>query len=130
MFIIIYRSIPGTSSLIEALETRPLEQQSWFAGELSAKTATERLETLPVGTFMVRKRVNGCYALMLKTPELPKGVKSMKIEEESGEVYLSHARKFESIQKLVTYYRCYDLTENFNYVSLKNVYLKMPYKDI
>ena len=116
--------------MIEALETKPLGQQSWFAGELSAKTATDRLETLPIGTFMVRKRVNGCYALMLKTPEFPKGVKSMKIEEEDGEVYLSHARKFESIQKLITYYRSHDLTENFNYISLKNVTLKMPYKDI
>ena len=130
MFILNHRSILGASSLIEALETRPIQQHSWFAGELSAKTATERLEALPVGTFMVRKRVNGYYALMLKTPELPKGVKSMKIEEESGEVYLSHAIKFESMQKLVTNYRCYDLTENFNYMSQKNVYLKMPYKDI
>lgn len=116
--------------MIEALETRPIDQQSWFAGKLSAKTATDRLEALPVGTFMVRRRVNGCYALMLKTPEIPKGVKSMKLEEEDGEVYLSHARKFESIQKLVTYYRSHDLTENFNYISLKNVTLKMPYKDI
>ena len=121
-----------TNNVIEDLETKPIEQQSWFAGELSAKTATDRLEALPVGTFMVRKRVNGCYALMLKTPEVPKGVKSMKIEEEdgTGEVYLSHARKFESIQKLITFYRTQDLTENFNYVSLRNVTLKMPYKDI
>jgi hypothetical protein len=81
---------------------------------------------------MVRKRVNGCFALMLKTPEVPKGVKSMKIEEEdgTGEVYLSHARKFESIQKLIIFYRSHDLTENFNYASLKNLTLKMPYKDI
>ena len=63
---------------------------------------------------------------------LPKGVKSMKIEEdeESGEFYLSHARTFESIQKLIIYYRRHDLTENFNYASLRNVTLKMPYKDI
>ena len=121
-----------TNSVIEDLETKPIEQQSWFAGELSAKTATDRLEALPVGTFMVRKRVNGCYALMLKTPEVPKGVKSMKIEEEdgTGEVYLSHARKFESIQKLITFYRTQDLTENFNYEFLKGLKLKTPFKDV
>ena len=122
----------NNTDVVEALETKPLAQQSWFAGELAAKTATDRLETLPIGTFMVRKRVNGCYALMLKTPELPKGVKSMKIEEdeESGEFYLSHARTFESIQKLIFFYRSHDLTENFNYASLRNIALKMPYKDI
>ena len=109
-----------------------MEQQSWFAGELAAKTATDRLEILPVGTFIVRKRVNGSYALMLKTPEFPKGVKSMKVEvdEDSGEFYLSHARKFDTIQKLITFYRSHDLTENFNYASLKDITLKMPYKDI
>jgi hypothetical protein len=65
---------------LEERDNLPLESQSWFAGDLPVKTATDRLEALPVGTFLVRQRANGCYALMLKSPELPRGVKSMKIE--------------------------------------------------
>jgi hypothetical protein len=65
---------------LEERDNLPLESQSWFAGDLPVKTATDRLEALPVGTFLVRHRANGCYALMLKSPELPRGVKSMKIE--------------------------------------------------
>ena len=63
-------------------ESLPLEQQPWYAGQLNVKTANERLEILPIGTFLVRLRDNGQFALMLKTMEKPKGVKSMKIEEE------------------------------------------------
>jgi len=107
-----------------------------FAGDLPVKTATDRLESLPVGTFLVRHRANGCYALMLKSPEQPRGVKSMKIEtrsdNRSGQTvyYLSQARSFPSIAKMVSFYRTRDLTENFNYESLKGITLKTPYKDI
>ena len=108
-------------------ESLPLEQQPWYAGQLNVKTANERLEILPIGTFLVRLRDNGQFALMLKTMEKPKGVKSMKIEEEveaesnQRYFYLSQARKFSSLFKLVTYYRQRDLTENFNYDALKGV---------
>ena len=104
-----------------------MEQQPWYAGQLNVKTANERLEILPIGTFLVRLRDNGQFALMLKTMEKPKGVKSMKIEEEveaesnQRYYYLSQARKFSSLFKLVTYYRQRDLTENFNYDALKGV---------
>ena len=98
---------------------------------------SDRLENLPVGTFLVRQRANGQFALMLKCPERPKGVKSMKIEEEildeNGEerfYYLSQARKFTSLAKMVSYYRHKDLTENFNYEALRGVTLRTPYKDI
>lgn len=97
---------------------------------------SDRLETLPIGTYLVRQRANGQFALMLKCPEKPKGVKSMKIEEdrhdESGErfYYLSQARKFTSLAKMVSYYRHKDLTENFNYEALRGITLRTPYKDI
>ena len=119
---------------LEQRDNLPLESQSWFAGDLSVKTATDRLEALPVGTFLVRQRANGCYALMLKSPELPKGVKSMKIESKvvdgQTQYYLSQARSFPSIAKMVSFYRARDLTENFNYESLRGITLKTPYKDI
>jgi len=117
-------------------ESLPLEQQPWYAGQLNVKTANERLEILPIGTFLVRLRDNGQFALMLKTMEKPKGVKSMKIEEEveaesnQRYYYLSQARKFSSLFKLVTYYRQRDLTENFNYDALKGVTLRTPYKEV
>lgn len=124
------------SSVISESESLPLQDQPWFAGELDVKRANDRLEALPIGTFLVRQRVNGQLALMLKSAEKPKGVKAMKIERgvnsETGEdeVFLSHARKFASVAKLVNYYRARDLTENFNYESLKGLTLKTPYKDI
>lgn len=123
---------------IREQENLPLQQQPWYAGLLDVKTATIRLENLPVGTFLIRVRNCGQYALMLKCQgEKPKGtVKSMKIEEEDLEVesekvfYLSQARKFASLAKLVSFYRHRDLTENFNYEVLRGVNLKFPYKNI
>ena len=113
-----------------------MAQQPWFAGPLNVKTATDRLDSLPIGTFMIRQRDNGQYALMLKCPETPKGVKSMKIEEELDRdtnqkfYYLSQARKFTSLFKMVSYYRHRDLTENFNYEALRGVHLRTPYKQV
>jgi len=58
----------------------------------------------------------------------------MKIEEEDVDqtkfYYLSQARKFTSLVKMVSYYRHKDLTENFNYEALRGVTLRTPYKDI
>ena len=120
---------------IREQENLPLNSQPWYAGELDVKTATVRLENLPIGTFLIRIRQNGQYALMLKSPEKPKGVKSMKIEEEVSDTgercfYLSQARKFQSLPKLVNFYKNKDLTENFNYEALRGVTLRTPYKDI
>jgi len=46
---------------------------------------------------------------MLKSPELPKGVKSMKIESKLADgqtyYYLSQARTFPSIAKMISFYR-------------------------
>ena len=95
------------------MENAPVEQQPWYAGPLSGRVATDRLENLPVGTYLVRQRANGLYALMLKTPEVPKGVKAMAIhrDEGTGEYFFSGARRFDSIQKLIAFYRTSDLTE-------------------
>lgn len=124
-------------SFEQEMEATPLEQQPWFAGTLSGNVASERLEHLPVGTFLVRQRANGMFALMLKTPETPKGVKAMAVNQETlnssngrATFFFSDARKFDSIQKLVSYYRSHDLTENFDYDSLKGVFLKTPYKSV
>ena len=114
------------------MENAPVEQQPWYAGPLSGKVATDRLENLPIGTFLVRQRANGLYALMLKTPEVPKGVKAMAIyrDEGSGEYFFSGARRFDTLQRLVAYYRTRDLTENFDYAALRGISLKTPFKSI
>ncbi len=80
---------------------------------------------------------------MLKTPEQPRGVKAMAIIRDEHQMEdgtgagepsffysFSGARSFESIQKLVAFYRDKDLTENFDYPSLKGVPLKNAYKDL
>lgn len=60
----------------------------------------------------------------------------MKIEEEFDKdsnqkfYYLSQARKFTSLFKMVSYYRHRDLTENFNYEALRGVHLRTPYKQV
>lgn len=117
------------------MESIPLEQQPWFAGQLAAKVASDRLEALPVGTFLVRQRANGLFALMLKTPETPKGVKAMAIQKSydeynQAEFYFSGAKKFPTVQKLVSYHRTRDLTDNFDYPTLKGICLKTPYKNL
>ncbi len=128
--------LEAQSNAMREEENTPLERQPWFAGDLPVKTANERLELLPTGTFLIRRRNNGQYALMLKCPEKPKGVKSMKIEEEVNpttgvrEYFLSQARKFPSLTRMIAHYRTRDLTENFNYEALQGVCLKKPFKDI
>ena len=116
-------------------EETPLEEQPWFAGTLAGKVACDRLEALPVGTFLIRQRANGQFALMLKTPEQPRGVKAMAImreEEDDGSTTycFSGARSFPSIQNMVAFYRARDLTENFDYPALKGVPLRTPYKSL
>lgn len=116
------------------MENLPLDAQPWFAGTLSGRIATERLESLPDGTFLVRQRANGQFALMLKTPERPKGVKAMVIHREddgSGVRFrFSAAHSFPSIQKMIAFYRSHDLTDDFDYEILKGITLKTPYKNL
>ena len=89
-----------------------------------------------LGTFLVRQRANGQFALLLKVFNVFNscGVKSMKIQEESKdgkkEYFLSVNRKFTSIARLVSYYKRKDLTENFRDESLSGVFLQTPYKDL
>ena len=92
-----------------------------------------------LGTFLVRQRANGQFALLLKVFNVFNvfnscGVKSMKIQEESKdgkkEYFLSVNRKFTSLARLVAYYKRKDLTENFREEALSGVFLQTPYKDL
>merc|ERR1712080_338133 len=65
------------------LEILPLEQQDWWEGDIGLETATDKIKSLAVGTFLVR----GCR--VGETPNLAldlkarRGVKHMKIYVES-----------------------------------------------
>ena len=110
----------------------PLHSQDWFAGNIDIKTATERIRSLPVGTFLVRTRgPSGSedYALDLKTRS---GVKHMKIYFENDENYkaysFSRARVFPTLVQLIGFYRSNDLLENFGYKDMEGMRLVTPYK--
>jgi len=117
----------------------PLERQPWFAGDLSLATATERIQHLPVGTFLVRRQTTQTttqadvqrFALDINTAD---GVKHLKIYTEYGQhdqqlFSFSAARRFDSLNKLINYYRSHDLLENFRYKPMEGVKLKLPYKN-
>ena len=55
-----------------------------------------------------------------------------RVREDDGvtEFFFSGARRFDSIPKLVSFYRSRDLTENFDYSSLKGLPLRTPYKSV
>ena len=108
----------------------PLHSQDWFAGNIDIKTATERIRSLPVGTFLVRTRGHQeDYALDLKTRS---GVKHMKIYFENDENFkrysFSRARVFPTLGQLIGFYRSNDLLENFGYKEMEGMRLVTPYK--
>lgn len=136
-------SSPGIQEMknnLQEMMNLPLEKQSWFAGNLPGRIANELMESgsVPVGTFLVRQRSNGDYTVMLKTDDPSRLVKAMLIREEMDTMLtvpkmqysFSEARKFDSIQKLIAFYRNRDLTENFDYPILEGIFLKYPYQDV
>ncbi len=97
-----------------------MEDHSWFVGEMGRDAANARLSEYPLGTFLVRSRVqNGekvGYALSLKTLD---DVKHMKICCEGGgntsenRFYLSDTRKFRSVVELISHFSRHSLKESF-----------------
>ena len=89
-------------------EQLPVTQQDWWAGPIDLKTATDRIRSLPMGTFLVRGSLQeGSLALDLKAKS---GVKHMKIYVEgmgSRQVSysFSEARSFPTLPQLIGFYR-------------------------
>ena len=105
-----------------------MEDHSWHVGEMDRETANTKLAHFPVGTYLVRCRVqNGekvGHALSLKTEA---DVKHMKICSETAPnssnslmgfenvlYFLSDTRKFRSIVELVTHFNRNSLRESFS----------------
>ena len=83
---------------------------------MDREKATQTLSPFPLGTFLVRCRVNMAepnYAISLKTGHTD--VKHMKILSNfNDEYYLSDSRKFKSVVELVSYFSRSSLKESFS----------------
>ncbi len=115
-----------------------MEKHSWYVGEMDRDSANAKLSVYPMGTFLVRARMQKgeClgHALSLKTQD---DVKHMKIctnaaaavaaasaaagEEgggcggkDNGMFYLSDTRKFRSVVELVSWFMGHSLKEAFS----------------
>ncbi len=96
-------NLPNGSANPDYINTK-MEDHSWHVGEMDRDTANTRLSVYPMGTFLVRGRMQDgkCvgHALSLKTQD---DVKHMKIctgpgeKEGSSVFYLSDTRKFRSV---------------------------------
>ena len=112
-----------------------MEGQPWFAGNLTSSTATTRLTSLPLATFLVRQRggeADNQFALAINTAA---GVKHIKIEYEkdamgTGLFFFTETHRFATLVNLIDYYRENDLGEVFNYTHMKGMKLSSPYKNV
>ncbi|XP_052868807.1 protein vav isoform X1 [Anopheles cruzii] len=114
---------------------RLLSEFNWFVGTMNRDTASQRLETKKIGTYLLRVRPQGAsnesetiYALSLKTDS--QIIKHMKIykkkETQNILYYLSTRRYFKTIIELVSFYERNDLGENFAGL---NQLLQWPFKE-
>lgn len=115
---------------------RVLSEFYWFVGTMDRDTATAKLSSRKVGTYLLRVRPQGAshpeetmYALSLKTDEnVVKHMKIFKEVENGATLYLlSKHRRFNKIVELVSYYERNDLGENFAGL---NQTLQWPFKEV
>ena len=96
---------------------------------MDRESAQNKLASFPIGTFLVRCRVNMAepnYAISLKTSV--SDVKHMKILSNlNDEFYLADNRKFKSIVELVSYFSRNSLKESFSGLDIN---LRFSIKDL
>merc|ERR1712095_32484 len=96
---------------------------------MDRESAQRKLASFPIGTFLVRCRVNMAepnYAISLKTSV--SDVKHMKILSNlNDEFYLADNRKFKSVVELIMYFSRNTLKESFSGL---DAILKFPIKDL
>ncbi|XP_021933195.1 protein vav isoform X2 [Zootermopsis nevadensis] len=131
----VYRHQRPTQSPPDPWPDPILGEYLWFVGEMGREKATNLLDKLADGTYLLRIRPQGpthpdetVYALSLKTDDR---VKHMKVYEKHMEgvphYYLSESRFFKSIMELITCYEHASLSENFVGLDVK---LKWPFRRI
>jgi len=122
-----------------------IEEHPWFVGDLDREGANTKLRNYPVGTYLVRTRVQGGeivgHAISLRTLD---DSKHMKINSSGGghihingvggdgnnmiqQFSLSDSRKFKSIVELVSWFTQNSLKESFSGLDTT---LKFAYKDL
>lgn len=130
------RCRPGSLGHPPPVCDRQLSEFYWFVGTMDRDTASLKLETRKIGTYLLRVRPQGAsnggetmYALSLKTDS--KVIKHMKIyQKRNSDTYayfLSARREFKTIVELVSFYERNDLGENFAGL---NQSLQWPFREV
>jgi hypothetical protein len=116
-----------------------MEEHSWYVGELDREGANTKLNNYPIGTYLVRTRVQGGdivgHAISLRTLDDSKHMKINSGDETmtgsstttTAVFSLSDSRKFKSIVELVSYFNINSLKESFSGLDTT---LKFAYKDL
>jgi len=116
-----------------------MEEHPWYVGEMDRDGANTILKNYPIGTYLVRTRVQGGdivgHAISLRTLEDSKHMKINCVDEglngsttaNTPVFSLSDSRKFKSIVELVSYFSINSLKESFSGLDTT---LKFAYKDL
>ncbi|GJQ72601.1 hypothetical protein Trydic_g1266 [Trypoxylus dichotomus] len=111
-----------------------LKDKLWFVGEMDRHISSAKLQLRANGTYLVRVRPQSenkeRYALSLKTDGT---IKHMKIfsnmDGSTQKFYLSTAKYFNSIEKLVENYQMYSLKDSFEGLN-EHTKLEYPFKQM
>jgi len=109
-----------------------IDEHPWYMGEMERETANTKLKTYPVGTYLVRTRIQAGevlgHALSLRTEDDTKHMKINTCEEDTiTRYYLSDSRTFRSIVELISWFSQNSLKESFTGLDTK---LRFPFKDL
>lgn len=96
----------------------------WFAGNMERPQSDNLLKSYVTGTYLIRERLDEAerFAVSIKFND---EVKHIKVVEKDNWIYITEAKKFESLLELVEYYQVHSLKESFK---LLDTTLKYPYK--
>uniref|UniRef100_A0ABM5F600 Guanine nucleotide exchange factor VAV2 isoform X3 n=1 Tax=Pogona vitticeps TaxID=103695 RepID=A0ABM5F600_9SAUR len=96
----------------------------WFAGNMERQQTDNLLKLHVSGTYLIRERPAEAerFAISIKFND---EVKHIKVIEKDNWIYITEAKKFESLLELVEYYQTHSLKESFKQLDTP---LKYPYK--
>ncbi|XP_075435050.1 guanine nucleotide exchange factor VAV2 isoform X2 [Ascaphus truei] len=96
----------------------------WFAGNMERPQADNLLKSHVSGSYLIRERPAEAerFAISIKFND---EVKHIKVVEKENWIYITEAKKFESLLELVEYYQTHSLKESFKQL---DTMLKYPYK--
>jgi len=89
---------------------KSLDTYSWFAGVLSRDQANDMLRGCPNGAFLIRESEKGGLVISV---QYDNNTFHIKITERNGQVFLTDAKPFRSVDELITYYETNSLGTSF-----------------